>query len=134
MLACAAIVLGWLTIYVPPGFMPVPWEQDQSAKAMGTERTRLVSDSGPVSIDVTVFDGPPPTPGGPMGAADAERVAVNGESLGVYWTSMFMGEKDTVAVAYPRQPDGDGTAILVVRGLEFAEALGVVPTVLEGCL
>ncbi|MGV8840428.1 MAG: hypothetical protein ACWA6X_09005 [Bauldia sp.] len=141
MLACAALLISWLTVYVPVGYFPQPMAVDEIVPVAGPPGTppvrvshvRFVSDSGLATIDVTVFDGLPPTPGGPMQIADAERVAVNGEPVAVYRTSMFMGQTDDAVVAYPVDPAGVGTAMVVVRELDFAGALDVVPRLLAGC-
>ncbi|MCC6735545.1 MAG: hypothetical protein IT534_05390 [Bauldia sp.] len=141
MLACAAMLIGWLTVYVPVGYFPQPMAVDEIVPVAGPPGTppvrvshvRFVAESGPATIDVTVFDGQLPTPGGPMQVADTERIAVGGEPVAVYRTSMFMGQPDDVAVAYPADPAGVGAAMVVVRELDFAGALDLVPTLLGGC-
>lgn len=141
MLTCAAMLISWLTVYVPVGYFPQPMSVDELVPVAAPPGTppvrvlhlRFVSEDGPATIDVTVFDGSPPTPGGPMQIAGTETVAVDGEALAVYRTSIFMGQPDEVAVAYPADPAGVGSAMVVVRGADFATALDVIPRLLEGC-
>ncbi|MCW5717315.1 MAG: hypothetical protein KIS68_05745 [Bauldia sp.] len=141
MLACAAMLISWLTVYVPVGTFPEPMTVEEVVPVAGPPGTppvrvshvRFVSDSGAMTIDVTVFDGEPPYPGGPMAIADTEQVAVAGEALAVNWTSMFMGRAEEVAVTYPADPAGVGSAMVVVRGTDFAGALEIIPRLLGGC-
>src|SRR5688572_19130204 len=140
MLACVIILVGWLSVGIPGGFAagevtfedvtPVAGPPGQPPVAVS--HVVLAGDAG-AQITVTAFDGTPPYPGGPMVVAETRTIATAAGPIEVRRTSMFMGVAEEVAVAYPRQASGAGTAIIAVRGTDLESAANLIVAALNGC-
>lgn len=136
---CEALLVGWLSVFVPPGFTASPVVAETVAPMAGPPGVMPVRVSNAVltgdeaELRVTAFAGQPPYPGGPMVAAQRAELDVGGVILPVVRTSMFMGTAQVVTVVYPQETTGPGTAMIVVPDLPLADALPLLATALGGC-
>lgn len=140
MLACVMILVGWLSVAVPGGFAAGDVTVETVAPVAGPPGQATVSVSHLVmtgdlgaQITVTAFEGTPPYPGGPMVVAETRTIATAAGPLELRRTSIFMGVAEEVAVAYPAEPGGAGTAVIAVRGSDFASAASLIAAALNGC-
>jgi hypothetical protein len=141
MLACVMIVVGWLSVAIPGGFTAgevtvenvTPMAGPPGQAAVPVWHVVMTGAAG-AQVTVTAFEGIAPYPGGPMVVAETQTIATAAGPIDVHRTSMFMGVAGEVAVAYQAQNGGAGTAIIAVRGTDFASAAGLIATALDGCL
>ncbi|MGD9739357.1 MAG: hypothetical protein AB7O56_01010 [Bauldia sp.] len=137
---CELLVVGWLSLAVPIGYVAAPVTFEDIAPVAGPPgtppvrvwNTTLSAEAGP-AINVTVFGGLPPYPGGPMVVAERATVDTPTGAVDAVRTKMFMGIEQDVVVAYPTNPAGVGSAMVVVHDLPLAEALPLLAGALRPC-
>lgn len=116
-MSCGTLVVGWLTIFVPPGHAFAPIETDQYHNVFGIPgnttdewSTRI---TGRTEALVEVWSGQPPYPGQPAVTLSSKTVQLRSGAVDIQRRKIApVGE--TFSVAYPTEPGGKGQALVRV--------------------